>query len=210
MTIEATNDDDFVKYGPRAVRTRQAILEASGRLFLERGYAGTRISNITSACGISRAGFYTYFRDKRELFGLLGENAYRAILDVIGTWDTLPRPCGVDDVAAWVRAYFAFMDTHGAFVFASSQSWPEDPRLRTESTQRQLRVAYLMGAHLRGRQARPTGAPEALGLAVLAMLDRSWYRCHTDGLPVRDEDVIGTIAGWICRLLLDARPGQAK
>ncbi|GAB2964447.1 TetR/AcrR family transcriptional regulator [Amycolatopsis acidiphila] len=210
MTTEAADHDNIVKYGPRAVRTRHAILEASARLFLERGYAGTRISNITSACGISRAGFYTYFRDKREVFTLLGENAYRAILDVVGSWDTLPRPCGTGEVAAWVRAYFTFMDTHGPFIFASSQSWPDDPRLRAGSTRRQLRVAFLLGTHLRGRQARPSGAPEALGLAVLAMLDRSWYRCHTDRLPVDDDDVIDTIARLICRMLLGSPSGQAK
>ncbi|MFJ8816419.1 TetR/AcrR family transcriptional regulator [Amycolatopsis thermoflava] len=210
MATGTTAGDNFVKYGPRALRTRQAILTVAGGLFLERGYAGTRISNITSACGISRAGFYTYFRDKRELFGLLAENAYGAILDVISTWDTLPRPCAVDDVAAWVRAYFTFMDTHGAFIFASSQSWPDDPRLRAASTRRQLRVAHLLGAHLRGRQADPTGAPEALGLAALAMLDRSWYRCHTDGLPVHDEDVVGTIARLIRGLLAGTGSPQAK
>ncbi|WP_459959875.1 TetR/AcrR family transcriptional regulator, partial [Mycobacterium avium] len=56
----------------RGERTRSAILDASRRLFLERGYAGTPINAITEACGISRAGFYTYFKDKREIFNVLG------------------------------------------------------------------------------------------------------------------------------------------
>ena len=206
MTIEAMDHDNTVKYGPRAARTRQAILDASSRLFLKHGYAGTRISNITSACGISRAGFYTYFKDKREVFTLLAENAHRAVLGVVDAWDTIPRRCGIDEVSDWVRAYFAFMDTHGAFIFAASQSWPDDPRLRAASIRRQLRVAFLLGTHLRGRQARPSGAAEALGLAVLATLDQSWYRCHADGLDIHDEDVIDTIAQLICRLLL----GQEK
>lgn len=60
----------------------QAILDASRALFFDRGYAGTRINNITDARGISRAGFCTYFRDKREVFDLLGATAYREILEV--------------------------------------------------------------------------------------------------------------------------------
>src|SRR5277367_2053611 len=57
--------------GPRATRTRDRILAASRELFLKHGYAGTRIGQITAECGISRAGFYTYFRDKQEIFNAL-------------------------------------------------------------------------------------------------------------------------------------------
>jgi TetR/AcrR family transcriptional regulator len=64
----------------RGERTRSAILDASRRLFLERGFRGTPINAITEACGISRAGFYTYFQDRREVFSVLGENAYRAVM----------------------------------------------------------------------------------------------------------------------------------
>ena len=110
--------------GWRAQRTRESILEASRKLFLERGYAGTRINNITDACGISRAGFYTYFKDKREVFNLLGQTAYDEILEVIARWDTLPKTPALADIVEWVEAYFAFMDRHGAFIFSSASSGP--------------------------------------------------------------------------------------
>src|ERR1700685_1334171 len=65
--------------GPRGARTRARILAASRELFLKHGYAGTRIGQITAECGISRAGFYTYFRDKQEIFNALGVAASRAV-----------------------------------------------------------------------------------------------------------------------------------
>ncbi|MBP2369757.1 TetR family transcriptional regulator [Pseudonocardia parietis] len=37
-------------------------------LFLDQGYAGARIGDITDRCGISRTGSYTCFRGKREVF----------------------------------------------------------------------------------------------------------------------------------------------
>src|SRR3979409_839829 len=82
----------------RGARTRSAILNASRRLFLERGYAGTPINAITEACGISRAGFYTYFKDKREIFNVLGKNAYREALAVIAEWAEAGEPFGPADV----------------------------------------------------------------------------------------------------------------
>src|SRR5690606_41293865 len=113
-TAGAADTPEAGALGERAVRTREAIIEASRKLFLERGYAGTRINNITDACGISRAGFYTYFQDKREVFNVLGETAYREILEVVGAWEKMPRPCSRSDAADWVRRYCAFMRRHGA------------------------------------------------------------------------------------------------
>src|ERR1700728_3246349 len=92
--------------GPRAARIRDKILAASRELFLKHGYAGTRIGQITAECGISRAGFYTYFRDKQEIFNALGVAAYRAVLNAIAAWDDLPSPGGAgavsrQDLADW-------------------------------------------------------------------------------------------------------------
>ncbi|WP_250286787.1 TetR/AcrR family transcriptional regulator [Frankia sp. CiP1_Cm_nod2] len=195
-TAAATTRRDAA-LGQRAARTRDAILEGARRLFLDRGYAGTRIGNITDACGISRAGFYTYFRDKREVFNALGENAYRDILKIVSRWEVMPRPCDLPDVIGWVRAYFAFMDVHGAFIFASGPSAPADEQFRTSSRRMQMRVAFLLGANLRGRQAEPTIVPEALGLSIMGMLERAWYYCRAQELPVGDDDIIRTVARLI-------------
>src|SRR6195952_3580734 len=96
----------------RGERTRSAILDASRRLFLERGYAGTPINAITEACGISRAGFYTYFKDKREIFNVLGQTAYHDALTVIAEWADAAETFGPADVQAWVGRYFDYMDHH--------------------------------------------------------------------------------------------------
>ncbi|TVT21129.1 TetR/AcrR family transcriptional regulator [Amycolatopsis acidiphila] len=195
-----TSDAAEGKLGPRAARTRNAILQASKQLFLDRGYAGTRINNITDACGISRAGFYTYFRDKREIFNTLGEATYHELLEVIGALDDLPRPASRADLEGWIRRYFAFMDEHGAFIL-SAQSGPSDEDVRVASNRMQMRVAFLLGVDLRGRQKHPTAAPEALGLAAQAMMDRSWYHCRAQQLPIDEDDVIGVITDFFVAAL---------
>lgn len=187
--------------GWRAAQTRQAILDAAQRLFLDQGYAGTRINNITDAGGISRAGFYTYFKDKREVFEVLGATAYRDTIEIVNRWDHLPRPCTRADVEAWVRLYFAHLDRHGAFIFSSAQSAPTDEEFRSSSKRLQMRVGWLLGTALRSRQRVPTDAPEALGLAVQAMLDRTWYQCRAQRLPVDEDDMIGTVTSLLVPVL---------
>lgn len=47
---------------------KEAIIEATLKLYAHRGYFLTNIRDITKAVGISSPTFYRYFKDKRELF----------------------------------------------------------------------------------------------------------------------------------------------
>jgi TetR/AcrR family transcriptional regulator len=193
----AARGKDDGSLGERGARTRDAILSAARQLFLERGYDGTKISHITQACGISRAGFYTYFEDKHEVFDLLGQTAYNDILMVVSVWENLPRPASRANVRDWVRAYFRFMDAHGAFILAASHSAPTDEAFRATRQRMQLRVAFLLGVSLRSRQTEPDLAPEALGLATMALLDRSWWYCRASDLPVGQAEMIESVTSML-------------
>jgi AcrR family transcriptional regulator len=195
-----------VDLGPRAVRTRERILAASRELFLEHGYAGTRIAQITAECGISRAGFYTYFRDKQEIFNALGVAAYRAVLNQIAALDDLPGPEGGgtvsrEDLTNWVAGYFATMDEHGPFIFSAAQSAPTDEQTQSDAHRMQMRSAWALGTRLQGRQRVPTDTPDTLGLAAIALLDRSWFFSRSANLPVSDGDMIRTVADWLVAIL---------
>jgi AcrR family transcriptional regulator len=194
--------------GPRAARTRDRILAASRELFLKHGYAGTRIGQITAECGISRAGFYTYFRDKQEIFNALGVAAYRAVLNAVAAWDDLPGAGGGagaavsrEDLANWVAGYFAIMDEHGPFIFSAAQSAPADEQTKADAHRMQMRTAWALGTRLQGRQRVPTDTPDALGLTALALLDRSWFFSRSANLPVSDRDMVRTVADWLAAIL---------
>ena len=46
---------------------REVILARAAELFAERGYTATSMNEVAAACGVSKAGLYHYYRDKREL-----------------------------------------------------------------------------------------------------------------------------------------------
>jgi AcrR family transcriptional regulator len=178
----------------RGERTRSAILDASRRLFLERGYAGTPINAITAACGISRAGFYTYFKDKREIFNVLGETAYHDALAVIAQWAEATTSFGPADVRAWVGHYFDYMDHHGAFVLASAHSAPDDDAFRMSRNRMVSRASWKLGQAIAGDGAH---SPDVIGVAVMGLLDRAWYTVHRQTVAVDRDEMIAVVAEMI-------------
>jgi TetR/AcrR family transcriptional regulator len=178
----------------RGERTRSAILDASRRLFLQRGYAGTPINAITEACGISRAGFYTYFKDKREVFNILGETAYHDVLTVIAEWERFPTSFGLAEVRSWVADYFGYLDRHGAFVMAAARSAPDDEAFRRSRDHMLTRAAWRLGQAVAGRGR---DSPEAVGVSAIGLLEHAWYAVQTQAVCVDQDEVIGVAAEMI-------------
>jgi AcrR family transcriptional regulator len=194
MTVTPVSPAERQVDTTRGERTRSAILQASRRLFLERGYAGTPINAITEACGISRAGFYTYFKDKREIFNVLGQTAYRDALAVIAEWADAREPFGGNDIRAWVGHYFDYMDQHGAFVLASALSAPDDDAFRNSRNRMVTRASWTLGRAIAGSG---THSPDVVGVAVMGLLDRAWHTVHRQTVAVDRDEMVAVVAEMI-------------
>jgi AcrR family transcriptional regulator len=68
---------------PKGQSSRQAILDAAYALFLEKGYAGTSIRDISTRCGLTIGGVYTHFADKDQIFSAVMA-AYHPFWSLIG------------------------------------------------------------------------------------------------------------------------------
>lgn len=168
---------------PNAARTRRAIIDSTRALIARRGYEAVRIADIAVACHISRATFYTYFKDKREVMALLAMASFRECLTVIERWPTLP----VED---WIREYNAFLDVHGLFMGAGTVAGPEDEQAAAVAGHLRTRIVEAMGSALQARRTEPAGGPDELGMAALALLNRAWLGLRLTGLPVDGTDLI--------------------
>ncbi|VVE00695.1 HTH-type transcriptional regulator SrpR [Pandoraea morbifera] len=62
---------------------RQAILEASQALFLEKGYVDTTMVQIAKRAGISHANIYSYFTAKLQVFFCVYEKWFKARVTAI-------------------------------------------------------------------------------------------------------------------------------
>ena len=62
---------------------RTRIIETTTELFLEKGFAGTSMSAIAKACGITKASLYHHFKGKDDLFSACVTHGYTAVLSEI-------------------------------------------------------------------------------------------------------------------------------
>jgi TetR/AcrR family transcriptional regulator len=73
---------------PRRTRRKQArpgeLLEAALALFVEKGFAATRVEEVAARAGVSKGTLFLYFPSKEELFkAVVRENASRHLADAM-------------------------------------------------------------------------------------------------------------------------------
>lgn len=94
---------------------RKAILARTARLFAERGYARTSMSEIGEACGISKALFYHYYESKEQLLADMLAEHFSELEAAVAAVDEAalgPRPRLAAMVGALLAVYADRDDLH--------------------------------------------------------------------------------------------------
>ena len=79
---------------------------------------------------------------------------------------------------------------------------PSDEELRRAGRATQLRAARKLGRSLRACQRHPSGDDAALGLSVLAMLERAWFFARVAALELDEAALLSAQSDLIEQLLL--------
>lgn len=96
----------------RTELTRQALIEAARRLFVERGYAETATPDIVAAAGVTRGALYHHFEDKKALFRAVAEREAQAVAEAIRA-KAAPHASPREALLAGASAYFDAMAVEG-------------------------------------------------------------------------------------------------
>lgn len=80
---------------------RRSIISEATRLFLEKGYAGTSMSQLAQACGIQKATLYHHFPSKEALFVACATDGFE---EAIADLHRIRFEPSIDDDARLLRA----------------------------------------------------------------------------------------------------------
>lgn len=109
--------------GPRKADQRRAtLIEAAGKLFVEKGYEATTMDEIAAAASFAKGTLYHYFANKAELLQVLREDFEREVMMRVRS---RVESCPADDwrgrLKAWidaaVDAYFEMIELHDVVIY---------------------------------------------------------------------------------------------
>ncbi len=106
----------------QSAETEQALKDAARRLFAERGYLNTKITDITAAAGRAAGSFYNHFASKEELLQALLKDF---VADGDAAADQDEHRADFTDPAAvryHVRSYWGFARRHWPTLRAMNQA----------------------------------------------------------------------------------------
>ncbi len=188
----------------RGRRTRGLLISAARRVFEEKGYADTRIGDITTEAAVAHGTFYTYFESKHELFR---EVVGMLVSDFVTEARSVPL-CGHSPAARIERAnrgYLWAYRSNARLMGVLEQAAVMDPdaraiRLdarhawvkRAEDAIARMQLNHEVPAHI-----DPYYAANALG----SMVDRFAFVWLVLGEPFEEEQAVETLTQLYCGAL---------
>ena len=180
--------------GSAADDTRQRILDVAVDLFIEHGYAGTSVRDISERIGMTKGSLYYHFASKEDVLNALVKPLLDDLDAFVAEADPLSRPSAADrDERALVERLVTLLDRHGVLL----RSLMGDP-----SVLRGVVVKRAMPARIAGVQRALGGSAEpscllrgrlALGVIHAGAISPRWDAMSPDGTWTREQVLKGRL-----------------
>jgi AcrR family transcriptional regulator len=199
----------------KAAETEAALKAAAKRVFAERGYVNTKITDITAEAGRAAGSFYNHFTSKDDLLTAL-------LKDMLTESDeTAEHPAHSPDFADrnavrfHIAAYWAFYRRHIPEMVALRQAAMANPAFGRKLQE----ILAADGAHMAGHFDHVTaagiplpGEPHLVVSAFQSLLDQfayTWLVAGGDGTgrPIGDDEAVDLLTDFVYRGIAGTPPG---
>ena len=198
---EKTLDQSGRELGPRALHTRQRLLDATVELLSQQSVRDIAVVDIARKAGTSPATFYQYFKDVGEATLRLAERAAEempALVGLIdGPWQGAP---GLETARAVADAFVRHWDAHRAALLVRNLAADEGDR-RFQKVRREALTPVLEHLARRIEESQKSGRvggevhPYAAAAALASILERlAAYHKELEHFGVTREDLVETCA----------------
>ena len=206
-----TLDQSGRALGPRALQTRQRLLDAVEELLGQQSVRDLSVVDIARKAGTSPATFYQYFKDVTEATLHLAEQAAAempAVVELIdGSWE---GSHGLPRARAIVEAFVRHWDAHRPVLLVRNLAADEGDRRFTRVREIAL-TPVLAGLAAKVAEAQAAGnvdaaiVPGAAAAAMGAILERlATYHRELETIGVSRNDLVETCA----RIVLQTVTGR--
>lgn len=197
---------------PRGRSTRAALLRGAREVFERDGYLDARIVDIAAAAGAATGSFYTYFKDKKEIFAALMEDLQEEMLHP-GVHHAASARDAVVMIEEANRSYLEMYRHNAKLMKLLEQVATIDEDFLEMRRQRSLSFARRNARAIRRLQeqgkADPRIDPLVASLALGSMVSRTAYAVFSVGVhPFDFELLVKTLTDlWVNALQIRADAG---
>jgi TetR/AcrR family transcriptional repressor of nem operon len=183
------------------------VLRAATRVFLERGFSATSMSDLVAATGMNRAGLYAAFGSKHQLYitalGRYREDTEpelraiaRGVLDR-GEQEPVDAPRAVADLLDVVVRH----SKDGGFVVRAAVELADDPatmrRVQEAWTELERDLAAILARAVERGEMDPAADPERLARTALVFFQGALVIGHADEDDRRLADAVAGLVGLL-------------
>jgi AcrR family transcriptional regulator len=185
---------------------RASIIEAAGRLFGERGYAGARLEDVAAAAGVTKPILYRHFASKKDLYLVL----LRRHRDDLGSFAGMIPSRGTEEerLRTVLQAWFTYVEAHSyawRMLFRDTGGGPDVQAFRLEVHARARAVLVdvirsLSVVSIPPRELEPLAELMSMGMGSLVL----WWM---DNPGVSRRAVVDAMVRvWVGLLVAERRP----
>lgn len=111
----------IVRKPTKADVSRERVLAAAARIFVDRGYAGTTMRAVAEACGLQAASLYYHFRSKEDLIGAVLDMGINGVSEAVrhALAAMAPGATGRERIDVAIQAHLTSIMTFGDYTLAS-------------------------------------------------------------------------------------------
>jgi AcrR family transcriptional regulator len=181
---------------PKGRRTRAALLKAAREVFETRGFADTRIAEITARAGTSYGTFYTYFPDREAVFREVVQQVTGQIFDAINAAGG-DNGDPVDRIARANRAYLRAYAENARLMAVLEQMSPYSDYFRELTLE--IRRAFVARNEAGIRRLQEQGVadphldPHVAASALGGMVEKLAQVWLVMGESYDEEDVVSAL-----------------
>ncbi|MET9284272.1 MULTISPECIES: TetR/AcrR family transcriptional regulator [Nocardia] len=186
----------------KSAETEQALKAAALRLFAERGYLNTKITDITSAAGRAAGSFYNHFASKEELLQALLNDLAAAGDERAEGPDHNPDFSDPDAVRYHIAGYWTFAREHAPVLRAVNQAALVNEEFARMVARFGVQQRADIADHVEGfadRGLRLPSTPDA-SLAMMFLLTQSLLAAVEEGnVELTDEQAVDGLTRFVYR-----------
>jgi len=193
----------------KADRTRQFIIETTAGVFNIKGYAGTSITDLTEATGLTKGSIYGNFNNKEEVALAAFDYNLSLVLNVVQDRMSQAKTCH-ERVMVYAKAYQSYnqksFPVGGCPILNTAIEADDTNSLLKDRAQKAIltwkrTIIDIIKTGMNSGEFSATAEPESTALAMIALIEGGTMIAKVTNNPASMNKILKTVEKLVNQLV---------